>query len=197
MGPTLSSTLYLAHIRPLASLVWLLRRLLHPKLPPPSKLCIVRPIPFLCLGAQQLTALSLSQPLYSDPARSEFFWVPPTDEDDSSSSSQPNLDSVPEDERFYIIAGELIRLRVTSESFSDVTPKVAPKAQHALPAAGGAATGGPGQPGNNASDSAVNAGPAPYKIEGSIQEAGLGLLDWWKGGEEEVEELAEAVEAHN
>ena len=114
---------------------------------------------------------------YSDPTRSEFFWVPPQDEDDTGSS----IDQTPEDERFYIITNELIRARIVSETFSDVTPKVAPKAiAPAAPAAaaaaankqangntagGGAATGGPGQGHAGGIVEVQTAGPAPYRLE--------------------------------
>ncbi|CAD6579912.1 MAG: DNA-directed RNA polymerase III subunit rpc25 [Cyphobasidiales sp. Tagirdzhanova-0007] len=110
-----------------------------------------------------------------DPTRSEFYWVPPVNEEDSGE----NIEQVPEEERFYIIAGETIRVRVVSEVFSDTTPKVAPKA----PAATGAG------PAPNPAPSET--GPPPYRIECSIAEPGLGLLDWWSG-QGEGEELAES-----
>ena len=144
---------------------------------------------FLSLYSLSL-ALSLvpARCAHSDPARSEFYWVPPTSETDDGSS----LSSVPEDERFYIITGETIRLRVVSEVFSDVTPKVAPKALLAAANAGGnagahahagqgqggnhqgangqggAATGGIGQGHTGGNVELHTAGPAPYRIEVSV-----------------------------
>ncbi|KAK9900315.1 hypothetical protein P389DRAFT_10644 [Cystobasidium minutum MCA 4210] len=100
-----------------------------------------------------------------DPARNEFYWVPPQDENDTGA----NIEQTPEDERFYIIAGETIRARVISEVFNDTTPKVPPKAPSAQ------AADAPPPP----------AGPPPYRLECSIQEEGLGLLDWWKAPAEE------------
>lgn len=148
--------------------------------------------------------------LYSDPTRSEFFWVPPSDDDhpptistststsaSNSASAPPSLQHVPEDERFYIIAGELIRLRVISETFSDVTPKVAPKVQQPAPAAAAAAAAAATAQTQDSTATTV-VGPPPYRLEGSIQEAGLGLLDWWKGGDDQqIEQFAEVVEANN
>lgn len=48
------------------------------------------------------TRLHFSRYDHSDPARNEFYWVPPQDENDTGA----NIEQTPEDERFYIIAGE-------------------------------------------------------------------------------------------
>lgn len=80
---------------PRHSLAWLLRRLLDTKLSPSSQLRIVSSH---CL----LTYSTLTHCACSDPARNEFYWVPPQDENDTGT----DIEQTPEDERFYIIAGE-------------------------------------------------------------------------------------------
>jgi len=121
-----------------------------------------------------------------DPKRSEFYWVPTADEN----ADGADLEKTPEDERYYILQGETVRVRVISEVFNDVTPKAPPKAPIA------AAAAGPGQPAPEPAP--IPAGPPPYRLECSMQEDGFGLLDWWKdaapeegeegeGGDQEME----------
>ena len=52
---------------------------------------------------------------------------------------------------------------------------------------------GPGA-GTAANSAPAVTGPPPYRLEASIQEPGLGMLDWWKGSGEEVEGLADAMD---
>ncbi|KAL7005261.1 DNA-directed RNA polymerase III complex subunit Rpc25 [Cystobasidiomycetes sp. EMM_F5] len=105
-----------------------------------------------------------------DAARSEFFWAANAED----GATRAEVDATPEDERFYIIAGEVIRIRVLAEEFYDVMPKVAPKVIQP-------AQGGPTQT-TATPTAAVHSGPPPYRL----QEAGLGLLDWWKAQDAEM-----------
>lgn len=122
-----------------------------------------------------------------DPTRSEWYWVPEAEDDEGN---PVNLAKVPEDERFYIIAGETIRVRITSESFNDTTPKSAPKPPPPTQGPTGPTGAGTGAPDTYADAHAqaaasAPAGPPAYSIEASIQEQGLGLLNWWIVPEQE------------
>lgn len=138
-----------------------------------SQATVCQPI-VLCkwaFNSAHLSVILLTSLCHSDPARNEFYWVPPQDEEDTGA----NIEETPEDERFYIIAGETcvyllrvwtncfkleltfrylhsIRARVISEIFNDITPKVAPKAPSAQ------AADAPPPP----------AGPPPYRLEVSL-----------------------------
>lgn len=91
--------------------------------------------------------------MHSDAARSEFFWAANAED----GATRAEVDATPEDERFYIIAGEVIRIRVLAEEFYDVMPKVAPKVIQP-------AQGGPTQT-TATPTAAVHSGPPPYRLQ--------------------------------
>ena len=118
----------------------------------------------------------------SDINRSEYFWAANAPDN----ADQATIEATAEEDRFYIISGEMARFRVIGEQFYDVNPKTAPKASHA------ATSNVPGQAPIPHSVNVAN-GPSPYRLECSIQEAGLGLLDWWRDNSAEDEADPEAA----
>jgi hypothetical protein len=167
----------------------------HWRLPPNTALCV--PLSPQISTPDSANLLPLTN--CSDPTRSEWYWVPEAEDDEGN---PVNLAKVPEDERFYIIAGETIRVRTTSESFNDTTPKSAPKPPPPTQGPTGPTGAGTGAPDTHADAHAQAAasapsGPPAYSIEASIQEQGLGLLNWWIVPEQDDGAEGEAGDEEN
>ena len=167
----------------------------HWRLPPNTALCV--PLSPQISTPDSANLLPLTN--CSDPTRSEWYWVPEAEDDEGN---PVNLAKVPEDERFYIIAGETIRVRITSESFNDTTPKSAPKPPPPTQGPTGPTGAGTGAPDTHADAHAQAApsapsGPPAYSIEASIQEQGLGLLNWWIVPEQDDGAEGEAGDEEN
>ena len=74
----------------------------------------------------------------------------------------------------FMDPGEEVRFRVTTESFVDCSPNVAPKIDPA------SATTDPAGSGQLEPDLDLEEKRIPYQLKGTINEPGLGLLSWWK-----------------
>ena len=72
----------------------------------------------------------------------------------------------------FMDPGEEIRFRVTTETFVDCSPNVAPKIE--------AAASDPVTSGLLDEDPDLEEKRIPYQLRASINEPGLGLLSWWK-----------------
>ena len=72
----------------------------------------------------------------------------------------------------FMDPGEEIRFRVTTESFVDCSPNVAPKIDPTSTA--------PDPTGQPEPDLDLEEKRIPYQLKGTINEPGLGLLSWWK-----------------
>jgi len=66
--------------------------------------------------------------------------------------------------------GEEIRFRVTTETFVDCSPNVAPKIESVSADSASAME----------EDPDLEEKRIPYQLKASINEPGLGLLSWWK-----------------
>ena len=72
----------------------------------------------------------------------------------------------------FMDPGEEIRFRVTTETFVDCSPNVAPKIELTV-----ADTTGSNM---TEEDPDLEEKRLPYQLKASINEPGLGLLSWWK-----------------
>ena len=98
---------------------------------------------------------ALQHPCRFDESDQVWVWEYPTEEGDHHD--------------LYMDPGEEVRFRVTSETFVDCSPTMAPGAAAKDPA------GAAGDDGDDADEKRV-----PYQLRASVNEPGLGLLSWWK-----------------
>lgn len=107
------------------------------------------------------------EPSHFDPTSNQWYWVPPTE------------DGEPE-EKFFVEDGSEIRFKAVSESFHDVPPplpeKLAQKRKQSLADTDSRAQLDEGEADFNVAQSA-------YYLTCSIDEDGLGMMEWWSGGE--------------
>jgi DNA-directed RNA polymerase subunit E'/Rpb7 len=133
----------------------------------------------------------------SDPTKALWFWNPNFEmsEDDvqymetlplpdQRAWQTKKLLETPEDERYVIELGEIVRVRVEKEFFHDTGPTRPPKAQ--LPGS----VPVPGEEPEAISPyriivrSRFITKDKPDKAQARMNEEGLGVLGWWRGNEE-------------
>lgn len=113
----------------------------------------------------------------SDPIRQLFFYTTPDlvlPEGQLIPTVDDLMNATPEDERMYIENKEWIKVRVAEEKFDDTSENVGKVVVKAF--------GAPVEP---EIPDAVSNLSAPYSILASMNESGLGCLDWWLDPEEE------------
>ncbi|KAF9070361.1 polymerase III polypeptide H [Rhodocollybia butyracea] len=106
----------------------------------------------------------LPQPCCFDPNQTEYFWIP-----DCELTMRHEMLETPIADRTYFEKGDVVRLRVEGDEFTDDEPGP-PKAQDGV---------------------AIVPPPprqAPYSIVASMAESGLGPVSWWLGAEDNAME---------
>jgi len=98
----------------------------------------------------------LPEPSAFDPNERSYFWLAGSE----ATSAHELLDS-PVNERMYIDAGDIVRVRVEADEFYDDEP-------------------GPPKATEGVQQVRTEGRRAPYTITCSIAEQGLGPVSWWK-----------------